>query len=54
MMAAAGCTSPVTWGNRGRRPSGHSRACGATTKRAKERRQLGAGSSQRLLEMMVI
>ncbi|EKF37583.1 trans-sialidase, putative [Trypanosoma cruzi marinkellei] len=27
---ARGCTSRVTWGRRGRRPSGHSQACGST------------------------
>ncbi|EKG06664.1 trans-sialidase, putative [Trypanosoma cruzi] len=46
-MAAAGCTSPVTRGIRGRRPPGRSRACGAANKREKGR-SLGAGSSQRL------
>ncbi|EKF29539.1 trans-sialidase, putative, partial [Trypanosoma cruzi marinkellei] len=53
MMAAAECTSPVTRGSRGRRHSGHFRACGAIQRNVRDlRRALGAGSSQRLLAMV--
>ncbi|EKF28856.1 trans-sialidase, putative, partial [Trypanosoma cruzi marinkellei] len=41
MTAAAGCTSPVTRGSRGRRHSGHSRACGARKKKGSDK---GVGS----------
>ncbi|RNE99983.1 trans-sialidase [Trypanosoma cruzi] len=35
---ARGCRSRVTWGQRGRRPSGHSQACGSTHDRESRRR----------------
>ncbi|EKG00521.1 trans-sialidase, putative, partial [Trypanosoma cruzi] len=37
--AARGCRSRVTWGQRGRRPSGHSQPCGSTHDRESRRRK---------------
>ncbi|RNE97088.1 trans-sialidase, partial [Trypanosoma cruzi] len=37
--AARGCRTRVTWGQRGRRPSGHSQACGSTHDRESRRRK---------------
>ncbi|RNC40071.1 trans-sialidase, partial [Trypanosoma cruzi] len=36
---ARGCTSRVTWGQRGRRPSGHSQPCGSTHDQESRRRK---------------